>query len=261
MTGDPLTYGSYLRIPELLSLQEPRSDEHDEMLFIVIHQVYELWFKEILHELDHLEGLLEAGDLPSALHTLNRVRTILKLAVAQVDVLETMTPIDFLSFRDRLETASGRQSWQFREVEFALGVKSERAMVEFPEGSDAHDRLRARMARPSLWDALLRYLERAGYEVPPAALGRDLTARVEPSPEVQRLLIRVYREDRATAELCERLIDLDEGFQEWRYRHIKMVERTIGEKRGTGGSSGVDFLKKTLWAPAFPDLWEIRSEL
>ena len=180
--AEPLYYQDYLQLDRLLDCQRLESERmgrpaHDEMLFIVVHQAYELWFKQILHELDHLERTLEAGELPTALHTLNRILTILKIAVAQVDVLETMTPIDFLSFRDRLETASGGQSWQFREVEFALGVKSERALVEFPEGSDAHGRLEARLARPSLWDALLRYLERAGYEVPPAALGRDLTAR------------------------------------------------------------------------------------
>lgn len=260
MTPD-LTYGSYLRLNELLSLQEPRSDEHDEMLFIVIHQVYELWFKQILHELDHLDRTLSAGDLPGALHTLKRSLTILKIAVAQVDVLETMTPVDFISFRDRLETASGSQSWQFREVEFALGMKSEHALIEFTEGSEARKRLETRLEQPSLWDALLRYLDGAGYVVPPEALGRDVTGRVQPSVEVQRLLVDVYREDRETAELCERLIDLDQGFQEWRYRHIKMVERTIGAKRGTGGSSGVEFLKRMLWTPAFPDLWEIRADL
>lgn len=256
-----LTYGSYLRVSELLSLQEPLSDEHDEMLFIVIHQVYELWFKQLLHELDHLDRTLTAGDLPGSLHTLKRILTILKIAVAQIDVLETMTPVDFLSFRDRLATASGAQSWQFREFEFALGLKSEHALIEFPEGSEARRRLEVRLEQPSLWDALLRYLDGAGYDVPAAALEGPVTGRVEPTAEVQRLLIDVYREDRETAELCERLIDLDEGFQEWRYRHIKMVERTIGAKRGTGGSSGVEFLKRMLWTPAFPDLWEIRADL
>ncbi|HUP19283.1 MAG TPA: tryptophan 2,3-dioxygenase family protein [Gemmatimonadota bacterium] len=261
MTGDPLTYGSYLRLDELLSLQDPRSDEHDEILFIVIHQVYELWFKEILHELDFLDRRLEAGDLPMALHTLKRILTVLKIVVAQTDVLETMTPVDFTSFRDRLETASGGQSWQFREIEFALGIKDERVLLEFAEGSEARRRLETRFDQPTLWDALLRYLDRAGYEIPRAVMQRDVTTKVETSEELQRVLIDVYREDRATAELCERLVDLDEGFQEWRYRHIKMVERTIGTKRGTGGSSGVEFLKGTLWIQAFPDLWEIRGEL
>jgi tryptophan 2,3-dioxygenase len=261
MTDPPLTYTGYLRIEELLSLQEPRSDEHDEILFIVIHQVYELWFKEMLHELDHLGRVLARGDLAGALHTLKRVLTVLKIAVAQTDVLETMTPADFFSFRDRLETASGSQSFQFRELEFALGMKNERAIGDFPQGSRGRANLERRLREPSVWDAMLRYLARAGYDVPTTALDRDIALPVEPSEDVQKILIEVYRKDRATAELCERLIDLDEGFQEWRYRHVKMVERTIGQKRGTGGSAGVEFLKSTLWRSAFPDLWAIRSEL
>ena len=261
MTDPPLNYTGYLKIEELLSLQEPRTDEHDEILFIVIHQVYELWFKEMLHELDRLDGVLARGDLAGALHTLKRVLTILKIVVAQTDVLETMTPVDFFSFRDHLETASGSQSYQFRELEFALGIKNARGVGEYPEGSRGRANLERRLGEPSVWDAMLRYLARKGYDVPADALHRDLTLPVEPSEGVQAILVEVYRNDRTTAELCERLLDLDEGFQEWRYRHIKMVERTIGQKRGTGGSAGVDFLKSTLWRPAFPDLWAIRSEL
>ncbi len=258
---EELTYGGYLELDALLSLQRPRSDEHDEILFIVIHQVYELWFKEILHELQELEHRLAAGELPTALHTLKRVLTVLKLVVAQTDVLETMTPIDFDAFRERLETASGSQSVQFRELEFALGMKDERVLAEFPEGSRERAALERRLAEPTLWDAFLAFLDRSGYAVPRPALERDVIAPVTEDPAVQRTLIDVYREDRATAELCERLVDLDEGVQEWRYRHVKMVERTIGQKRGTGGSSGVEFLKRTLFRPAFPDLWAIRSEL
>jgi tryptophan 2,3-dioxygenase len=261
MTDPPLTYTGYLKIQELLSLQEPRSDEHDEMLFIVVHQVYELWFKELLHELDHLDRVLARGELAAGLHTLKRVLTILKLAVAQIDVLETMTPVDFFSFRDRLETASGSQSFQFREIEFVLGMKDARAIEEFPEDTAGRANLERRLGEPTTWDAMLRHLSRAGYEVPQQALGRDVTGAIEPSEDVQRILVEVYHKDPANAELCERLIDLDEGFQEWRYRHVKMVERTIGRKRGTGGSAGVEMLKKTLFRPAFPDLWAIRSEL
>jgi tryptophan 2,3-dioxygenase len=261
MTDPPLNYTGYLKIEELLSLQEPRSDEHDEVLFIVIHQVYELWFKELLHELDHLDRVLARGDLAAALHTLKRVLTILKTVVGQTDVLETMTSTDFFSFRDRLDTASGSQSFQFRELEFVLGMKDARAIEEYPEGSRGRANLERRLGEPSTWDGMLRYLARMGYDVPREALVRDVTQAVEPNEDVQRLLIDVYKNDRTTAELCERLIDLDEGFQEWRYRHVKMVERTIGHKRGTGGSTGVDFLKKTLFRAAFPDLWAIRSEL
>ena len=261
MTDPPLMYTGYLEIEKLLSLQNPRSDEQDEILFIVIHQVYELWFKEMLHELDHLDRVLERGDLPAALHTLKRVLSILKIVVAQTDVLETMSPVDFFSFRDRLETASGSQSFQFRELEFALGIKSARAIGEYPEGSQGRANLEQRLGERSVWDSMLQYLARAGYDVPRSALERDLTKPVEEDASIHPILIDVYKNDRATAELCERLLDLDEGFQEWRYRHIKMVERTIGEKRGTGGSSGVEFLKKSLWRPAFPDLWAIRAEL
>jgi len=259
----PLTYGSYLRLDELLSLQTPVSEgpEHDEMLFIVIHQVYELWFKEMLHELDHLQDLLAADDTPRALHTLKRVLTILKVLVAQIDVLETMTPLEFLSFRDRLESGSGFQSFQFRALEFALGQKRESAVRHYPEDSPARRMLEARLRRPSIWDSFLHYLARRGYDVPQSQLERDVTQPVEPSPEVQRVLIHVYRNDPTVTGVCERFVDLDEGVQEWRYRHVKMVERTIGTKRGTGGSTGAEYLRGTLFQPAFPDLWAIRTEL
>ncbi|HET9581693.1 MAG TPA: tryptophan 2,3-dioxygenase family protein [Gemmatimonadota bacterium] len=252
-----LTYGSYLRLDDLLSLQRPESDEHDELLFIIIHQVYELWFKEMLHELDRLRSLLEADLAPQALNTLKRILTILKIAVAQTDVLETMTPLEFLSFRDRLETASGSQSVQFREFEFALGIKDARVLGDFEGGERA--RLEARLSSPTIWDALLGHLARHGHAIPAAALERDMRVRVAPSEEVERALVAVYREDPGSAAICERFLDLDEGFQEWRYRHVKMVERTIGTRRGTGGSSGVAFLKRTLFDPAFPDLWAARA--
>lgn len=259
----PLTYGSYLRLDELLSLQTPVSEgpEHDEMLFIVIHQVYELWFREILHELDHLQDLLAADDTPRALHTLKRVLTILKVLVAQIDVLETMTPLEFLSFRDRLESGSGFQSFQFRALEFALGQKRAGAVRHYPEDSPARRLLEERHRRPSIWDSFLHYLSRRGYDVPRPQLERDVTRPVEPSPEVQRILVHVYRNDPAVTSVCERLVDLDEGVQEWRYRHVKMVERTIGTKRGTGGSTGAEYLRGTLFQSAFPDLWAIRTEL
>lgn len=263
MTTKPLTYGSYLRLDELLRLQTPVSDgpEHDEMLFIIIHQVYELWFREILHELDHLQGLLAADDAPRAQHTLKRILTILKVLVSQVDVLETMTPLEFLTFRDRLESGSGFQSFQFRALEFALGYKRRGAVDHYPEGSEARRILEDRFTRPTLWDAFLAFLDRNGYRLPESALQRDVTRPIEPSPEVQRVLIDIYRNDPLLTGLCERLVDLDEGVQEWRYRHVKMVERTIGTKPGTGGSSGAEYLKSTLFRPLFPDLWAIRSEL
>jgi tryptophan 2,3-dioxygenase len=258
-----VTYSSYLALDELLGLQRPRSDgpEHDEVLFIVIHQVYELWFKEILHELDYLRRILAADDTPRAMHTLDRVLKIMKVLVSQIDVLETMTPLEFLTFRDRLESGSGFQSFQFRELEFVLGAKRRGAVEHYHEGSEGRRRLESRWAEPTLWDAFLRYLAGRGHAVPADQLGRDVTQPVEPSPAVQRLLVRIYRTDPMLTHVCERLVDLDEGIQEWRYRHVKMVQRTIGTKRGTGGSAGAEYLATTLSKPIFPDLWAIRSEL
>ena len=268
MNTDPdaspaLTYGRYLQIDALLTLQQPRSEgpEHDELLFIVIHQVYELWFKELLHELDRVMELLRQDDAHRAQHTLKRILTVLKVLVAQIDILETMTPLEFLSFRSRLEAASGFQSDQFRQLEFVLGHKSTAAVARFSAGSRAKIALERRWSEPTLWDAFLSYLQREGYAVPPALLQRDVTAPVEPSPALQRVLIEIYGKDPKNSELCERLVDLDEGFQEWRYRHVKMVERTIGVKPGTGGSSGATYLAATLGRPMFPDLWEIRGSL
>ncbi len=262
--GDPaVTYNTYLKVDELLALQQPRSDgpEHDELLFIVIHQIYELWFKEVLHELDRAVGLL-TGDHPHrAQHTLKRILTILKVMVAQLDILETMTPLEFLSFRSRLDAASGFQSDQFRQIEFVLGRKSDAAIARFTAGSRAREALERRYREPTLWDAFLEYLAREGYAIPSAHRARDVAAPVEPSPEIQEILVQIYRTDAKNAELCERLVDLDEGFQEWRYRHVKMVERTIGRRPGTGGSSGASYLRTTLGQNLFPDLWEIRAKL
>ena len=257
------TYAEYLKVDELLKLQSPLSEgpEHDEMLFIVIHQVYELWFRQILHELDHLQALLSENDGAHARGTLKRILTILKVLVAQLDILETMTPLEFLSFRDRLESGSGFQSHQFRELEFALGWKDPRALARYPEGSAHRQRLERRLADATLWDAFLRHLAANGVAVPPDQLGRDVTARVEPSPELRRLLVDIYRHRPGLAELCERMVDHDEGIMEWRYRHVKMVQRTIGTRRGTGGSDGAEYLMRTLNQPLFPDLWMIRTEL
>jgi tryptophan 2,3-dioxygenase len=258
-----LTYGSYLQIDALLDLQRPRSDgpEHDELLFIVIHQVYELWFKQLLHELDRVMELFRQGDAHRAQHTLRRVLTILKVLVAQLDILETMTPLEFLSFRSRLEAASGFQSDQFRQIEFLLGQKTRAAVDRFPEGTRARAALDRRWSGPTLWDAFLEYLEQEGYVIPASQRRRDVTAAPEPSAELQQVLIAIYREDPQNSEVCERLVDLDEGMQEWRYRHVKMVERTIGTKPGTGGSAGASYLHGTIGRPLFPDLWAIRASL
>ncbi|NIH87613.1 tryptophan 2,3-dioxygenase family protein [Amycolatopsis granulosa] len=241
-----LTYTSYLALDEVLAAQRPRSAEHDEMLFIVIHQVYELWFKQMLHELAYLQDKLTAGDTPHAIRTLRRVLTILKVVVAQIDVLETMTPTQFTSFRTRLDAASGFQSAQFRELEALLGRRDRGAFEHYPEGSAARERIAAAMARPSLYDSFLAYLSAHGYEV---------------TGDQRKLLLSVYADDAGPATVAEHLVDLDEGVQEWRYRHVKMVERTIGDKAGTGGSSGAKYLRGTLFKPLFPELWAVRADL
>jgi len=252
-----VTYSSYLKLDQLLALQAPRPGEleHDETLFVIIHQVYELWFKEVLHELDYLQKLLRSNDTPLAAATLKRILTILKTLVAQIDVLETITPLNFLAFRDRLESGSGFQSHQFREIEFILGKKA------LPLGYLSRERVQNRFKQPTVWDAFLHYLAVNEYRVPKTLLQRDYTEVYEPSPEVQRILVEVYKKNPAVAQIAERLVDLDEGFMEWRYRHVKMVQRTIGTKQGTGGSAGAEYLLTTLNQPAFPDLWAIRSEL
>ncbi|MEA2613438.1 MAG: tryptophan 2,3-dioxygenase, partial [Chloroflexota bacterium] len=222
MTRRAVTYASYLKVPELLALQVERSSrpdgagpEHDELLFIVIHQVYELWFKQVRHELLGVQRALEAGDTDSALHLLNRVLKIVKTLVAQVDVLETMTPLQFLSFRDRLESASGFQSAGFRQVEALLGLRDPASPAAQPLGSAARQAIEADQAGRSVWDSFLAYLAERGHAVPP-----DATV---PDERVQEVVVAVYRGDPDAALVAERLVDLDEGVQEWRYRHVKMV--------------------------------------
>jgi tryptophan 2,3-dioxygenase len=258
-----LTYSRYLKLDELLDCQKPVSPgpEHDEMLFIVIHQVYELWFKELLHELDFLVERIDRDDLPAVYSTLKRLLTVLKVQVAQIDILETMSPVSFLSFRSRLEAASGFQSPQFRELEFRLGKRDRRVLGIHPPGGAARDRLERRLAEPSLWDAFVAFLARHGFPVPESLLGRDRDESNPETPELHPVLVDLYRTRPDLSQICERLVDLDEGMQEWRYRHVKMVERTIGNKRGTGGSTGAGYLRSTLFQPLFPDLWAIRTEL
>ncbi|MCZ6508793.1 MAG: tryptophan 2,3-dioxygenase family protein [Acidobacteria bacterium] len=259
----PLTYSSYLKVDELLDLQRPLSDgpEHDEMLFIIIHQVYELWFRQVLHELDELSTRFLAGDTAGSLATLKRTLTIFKTLVAQVDVLETITPVSFGSFRDRLESASGFQSAQFREVEILLGARSRQIVEHHPAGSPGRECMERRLTEPSLWDNFLHYLALQDLPVPSELLGRDVSEPAEASDAVQEILLEIYRNHPVASMVCERLLDLDEGLQEWRYRHVKMVERTIGCKPGTGGSSGAEYLRRTLFRPVFPDLWAIRAQL
>jgi tryptophan 2,3-dioxygenase len=258
-----VTYSSYLRLGELLDLQTPASggEDHDEMLFIVIHQVYELWFKQVLHETDLLRGAFERNDRPVALATLKRILTIFKTLVAQVDILETMTPVSFSSFRHRLDTASGFQSFQFRELEIVLGHRAPGVAKRMPEGSDERQRVDERLRQPSIYDAFLRFLALNGFPIPPEALERDVTQPQVEDERIREILVRIYKTDPQNRDVCERLVDLDEGIQEWRYRHVKMVQRTIGMKTGTGGSEGVEYLKNTLFKSLFPDLWTIRTAL
>lgn len=257
-----LTYTDYLEVDELLTLQTPRSEpaEHDEMLFIIIHQTYELWFKQILHEAGFLIQRLDADDLTRSYHVLKRLLKIMKTLVAQVDILETMTPLEFDSFRHRLESSSGFQSYQFRAFEFLLGYKRPEPLKHVEEGSPGHALLTGLLNERSLWRVFLELMDRRGYAVPQALLSAPLTEATKADPVVQMSLVTGYREDDALAELCELLVDLDEGLQEWRYRHVKMVQRTIGMKMGSGGSSGAAYLQGTLFKPVFPDLWEIRTQ-
>lgn len=271
MSEKAITYISYLKVDELLELQKPESEgEHDEMLFIVIHQTYELWFKQILHEVAEVQKTLEAGNTHRSLAILGRVRTIMKTCVSQLDILETMTPLQFNTFRGRLQSSSGFQSAQFRELEAVLGRRDQAGadaskssgmgMAEhLVEGSPARVRVESAMNRRSLWDSNLIYLETRNHKMPADVMGRDVSVGYKDHAGVQEVLLNVHRNDPEAAMICEALVDLDEGLQEWRYRHVKMVERTIGAKMGSGGSAGVGYLASTLFRPVFADLWAIRS--
>jgi tryptophan 2,3-dioxygenase len=257
---DPaLTYTSYLAVDELLSLQRPLSEgpEHDEMLFIIIHQSYELWFKQLIHEFLAAQVSLEAGDTHRSLALLGRIRTIMKVCVAQIDILETMTPLQFNSFRSYLSSSSGFQSAQFRKVEAILGRRDSAMAGHLPE--DIQSEISIITNRNSVWDSLLVYISKRGHLIPADVITRDKSVAYVANPAVQDVLLEVHRNDPESASVCERLLDIDEGLQEWRYRHVKMVERTIGAKMGTGGSAGVKYLASTLFNPVFVDLWEIRS--
>ena len=258
-----LTYSEYLNLDQLLKMQKPSSEnpDHDEMLFIIIHQAYELWFKEILHELDFLKILLLKNDLPRSLHTMKRILTILKVLVHQTDILETMTPLEFLTFRNRLESASGFQSFQFRELEFSLGLKNEKILHRSDILPDDKLKLQKRFEEPSLWNVFLKFLKQNNYNVPSELIElKNVPEEKIHSEKLEKILADVYFNNHNIAQFCELLLDLDEGFQEWRYRHVKMVERTIGTKMGTGGSDGVKYLMTTLSIKFFPALWSVRKD-
>lgn len=247
-----LSYGSYLKVPELLSLQSPLSKPaaHDELLFIIVHQAFELWFREMVFELETVRDLMFAGDTHRARHLLTRVHAVERLLIEQLEVIETMSPQDFLQFRTNLSPASGFQSAQFREIEFLGGLK-ERRFLDAATDSDERARLERRLEEPTLWEAFCALLESNGLP-----MMDDDTRRTS--------LVKMARDRDAFADLwylSEDLLVHDELFSLWRQRHILMVERQIGTKRGTGGSSGAPYLRTTLDKRFFPELWELRSYL
>ena len=250
-----LSYGSYLKVPDLLSLQRLLSDPpaHDELLFIVDHQVYELWFKELLFELESVRDLITRGDVHAARHLLDRAHAIERVLIAQIEVIESMSPQDFLEFRTNLAPASGFQSVQFREIEFLSGLKDEDYLRRLELDDDERARLTKRLREPTLWEAFCTLLD-----------NRDLPMPAD-DPEIRRAsLLEMARNRAAHADehaLSESLLDHDELFRLWRQRHVLMVERQIGSKTGTGGSSGASYLRTTLEKRFFPELWELRSYL
>jgi tryptophan 2,3-dioxygenase len=265
-SGEPqLTYGGYLKVGELISLQHQLSDppQHDEMLFIVIHQVYELWFKELLHELDAIIERLDAGEPLAAHRLVRRCIEIERVLVDQIAVLETMMPTDFLAFRDHLMPASGFQSFQFRELEYVSGLKEPRFLKNYEPGSEERAKLEARLTQPTLADAFYELLRRSGFDLPEASGSTGDSAESIAQRRINEL-VRVYQEAEkhyALFLLAESLIEYDEMFSMWRLRHINMVERMIGSKTGTGGSEGAAYLRKTVDRKFFPELWELRSHL
>ena len=249
-----LSYGSYLRIRELLDLQLPQSKPaaHDETLFIIVHQAFELWFREMIFELETIRDLMGNQDIPRARHLLQRVHTIERLLIEQIEVLETMSPQDFIEFRSNLNPASGFQSIQFREIEFLGGLK-ERGFIRLAADQEDRERLEKRFEDPTLWDAFCALLGKNGLPMP----ADDEEAR-------RASLTKLARDRDAFAELwylSEDLLEMDELFSVWRQRHVLMVERQIGTKSGTGGSSGASYLRTTLEKRFFPELWELRSFL
>jgi len=262
----PLSYNKYLRVQDLINLQDCLSSpaHHDELLFITVHQAYELWFKQVLHELDAAIVSLEEDRVPMATRALKRIVEIEKLLVNQIHILETMTPISFLAFRDQLNPASGFQSMQFREIEFSSGLKDKTIVREFESDKFAYERLQARMARPSLPESFYRMLERRGLSAPPTPADADAAQQRKSYEERTRAVLEILTHFETRYEefqLAEAMLEHDEYFSLWRSHHIKMVERMVGAKRGTGGSEGIGYLKTTLDKKFFPELWEARTYL
>ncbi|HSQ24770.1 MAG TPA: tryptophan 2,3-dioxygenase family protein [Pyrinomonadaceae bacterium] len=262
----PLSYNKYLRVPELIGLQTCLSSpaHHDELLFITVHQAYELWFKQILHEIDAAIVLMKQDRAVEAAQALRRVVEIEKLLIAQIHILETMSPVRFLGFRDELNPASGFQSMQFREIEFSSGLKDERIIREFRDDDFARRRLEARMQQPPLSEAFFALLRRAGFDMPASDEPREEKERRSNYGKRQRAIVEILTHPEQLNkeyQLAEALLEHDEYFSLWRSHHIKMVERMVGTKRGTGGSAGVAYLQTTLDKKFFPELWEARTYL
>jgi len=258
------TYGDYLKLDRLLSAQQPLSKEHDELAFIIIHHVQELWLKLVAYEIEAAMAAIRVDHLPPAFKSLARVTRIQEQLIAAWDVLSTMTPADYLAFRGALGPASGFQSYQYRLVEFRLGAKDAEMLLAHRHDPVVHAKLSAALTEPSLYDEALRLLARRGHPVPKEVLDRDFSQPYVSNPRVRDIWLSIYRQSQEhfdLYELAEELVDVEDWFQQWRFRHVKTVERIIGHKPGTGGSSGVGYLKTALERSFFPELWEVRTYL
>ena len=259
-----ITYAGYLGLDDLLAAQHPLSDQHDEMLFVIIHQTKELWLKQILHEVALAKTMIQAGDLVPAYKSLARVSRIQAVMTMSWDILATMTPADYLRFRGVLGTSSGFQSDQFRRFEALLGLKDDRFLRFHQDRPDALAALKAAIEAPSLYDDVLAQVARAGLTVPSEVLNRDVSAPYEPSEGVEEAWLAVYRDTERwwpLYQLAEKLVDLDDALLTWRHKHVVTVERIIGRRRGTGGTEGVAYLTETLQRRCFPELWSLRTAL
>ena len=259
-----ITYAGYLALDDLLSTQHPLSDQHDEMLFVVIHQTKELWLKQILHETALAQQLVRAGDLVPAYKSLARVSRIQAVMTHSWDILSTMTPSDYLRFRGSLGSSSGFQSDQFRRFEAMLGLKDSSFLKFHADRPEALAALQAAIAAPSLYDDALAQMAKAGLPIPAEVLNRDVTQPYEPSEAVEAAWLEVYRDTERwwpLYQLAEKLVDLDDALLTWRHKHVVTVERIIGRRRGTGGTEGVAYLASTLERRCFPELWSLRSKL
>lgn len=258
------TYAGYLQLDRLLDAQSPRSGQHDEMLFIIQHQTSELWMKLMLHELDRALACVKRDDLAATFKIFARVAHIQRMLFEQWAVLETMTPSEYLTFRDALGKSSGFQSYQYRAVEFMLGNKDVNLLLPHRDSPEIHAWLKARLEQPSLYDEFLRFLHREGHPVPADHVERDFTRPYVKSEAIVKIFKAVYEHPEVNwvaYEMAEKLVDVEERFQLWRFRHMKTVHRIIGHKMGTGGSSGVTFLQRALGISFFPELWDVRTEL